>query len=493
MQYDSAIIGSGMAGLSAAITLAQAGKKVVLITKKKLVSSATNLAQGGIAGVLSKIDTVEKHVEDTMIAGIFHNKKNAVTYMAQHSLEAVEWLLRTGVPFATLDGELQLTREGGHSMRRIAYVGDYTGKAIEQTLVQQCKKEKNITIRTESFAIDLIIKDKKCVGVEVAENSTLRTQSIFANSVIIATGGIGQLYSHTTNPTISTGDGIAMAYRAGAKIKDMEFIQFHPTAFTHKGKTKFLLSEALRGEGAYLRNDKGERFMERYDKRKELAPRDIVARAIFAEEKNGPVYLDLRHLDSHEVHTRFPTLTAGLKKFKLDLAKDLISISPAAHYLCGGIQVNLKGETDIKNLFAFGEVAYTGVHGANRLASNSLLEAVVFAREITKQIIITEKINNYIHKTKNIKLLNPTPTEKKLIQKVRNILKKTMWDFVGVIRTKQELEKAIAVIEILQSKVDTCKNSILKIETANMLLTAQIITKEALQRSTSLGCHYRTN
>lgn len=490
MTYDSIIVGSGIAGLSAAITLARSGKKVALVTKKKLVSSATNYAQGGIAAVLSKIDSVEKHVNDTLVAGSFHNKKSAVTFMAKESKSAVEWLLNLGVPFATLDGELQLTREGGHSMRRIAYVGDYTGKAIEHTLVMRTKKETNITILSDTHVVELLVKNNRCIGVEVASELDKVSSSLFADSVILASGGAGQVYSHTTNPRISTGDGIAMAKRAGAKISDMEFIQFHPTAFTHKGKTKFLLSEALRGEGAYLRNNRGERFMKKYDSREELAPRDIVARAIYAEEKNGPVYLDLRHLDAGEVHTRFPSLTARLKKYKLDLARDLITISPAAHYLCGGVAVNIHGETTIKNLFAAGEVSCTGVHGANRLASNSLLEAVVFSREITKTIIADKSKRVIETKNTHQKISFLTTKEKKWIKQIRTKLQETMWQYVGVIRTTLELTKALRELDELRKECKMLPESLLKVETNNMIDVSEIITKASLRRKKSLGCHF---
>lgn len=489
--YDVAIIGSGIAGLSCALTLAQNNKRVVLITKKHLIASATNYAQGGIAAVLSQLDSVKTHIEDTLIAGAHHNKIEAVKQMAEEGKMAVEWLLECGVPFATLSGELQLTREGGHSMRRIAFVGDYTGKAIEQTLVRRCRKEKNITILTDTFASNLYIKKGICHGVEIGQTGSKKTTLITAEAVVIATGGVGQVYAHTTNPRISTGDGIAMAYRAGAKVRDLEFMQFHPTAFIYKGKTKFLLSEALRGEGAILRNSNAVAFMKNYDTRKELAPRDIVARAIFQEEKTGPVYLDLRHLDYHMVHARFPTLSTLVARYGLDLAQDLIPISPAAHYMCGGIEVTLHGETNIKNLYCFGEAAYTGVHGANRLASNSLLEAVVFARSVSKTLVKTNRAQKIkIHFTSR-PLHHLSLKEMKNIHTIQQKLRKIMWNNVGVVRTHAELITASNGIKSLITELAKNKTSILSIETNNMLTVALLITKAARARPTSLGCHYR--
>ncbi len=501
-RFDVIIVGSGIAGLSSALSLAQTGKKVLLATKKHLVAAATNFAQGGIAGVLSSIDSVEKHVTDTMIAGADHNKKSAVRTMAIRSSDAVNWLLDLGVPFATKDGELALTREGGHSVRRIAFVGDYTGKAIEQKLVSACKKNPNITIWTDAFVADLLIEKGKCSGVEIICKNAKTSSIVVSDAVIIATGGAGQLYSHTTNPAISTGDGIALAQRAGAKLTDMEFIQFHPTAFLFSGKTQFLLSEALRGEGAYIVNSRGERFMKRYDKRLELAPRDIVARAIYEESKKGPVYLDLRHLHAQEVRARFPTLTRDLKKFKLDLATDLIPIGPAAHYLCGGIAVNLKGETGVSGLFAFGEASYTGVHGANRLASNSLLEAVVFAKTVSetlgrgrkmtsdnKQMISKiQRINFKPHKVDSL-----TTSEKQMIGKLRRQLKKTMWENVGVVRTHEGLMSAQKTVTALQRELTTKMShhsfAPVVIETHNLFTVALAVITAALKRKKSLGCH----
>lgn len=376
-------------------------------------------------------------------------------------------------------------------MRRIAYVGDFTGKAIEHTLTKRCKKEKNITIFIDTFAVKILVDSAGAYGVEVATQNSTRTNSIYADTIILATGGAGQVYEHTTNPTISTGDGIAMAHSLGAQIHDMEFVQFHPTAFTHKGKTKFLLSEALRGEGAYLKNNRDERFMQKYDTRKELAPRDIVARAIYEEEKNGPVYLDLRHLNPDEVHTRFPSLTEKLKKYSLDLARDLIPISPAAHYLCGGVVVDLHGRTSVKNVYAFGEVTCTGVHGANRLASNSLLEAVVFARAATKDILLVHKRKNRPKNEKHTHLKIPNSSEVRLVRTYRKNIKKIMWECVGVVRTKENLEQALLRLLEIQNSVAQMPQSLLKIETQNMIVSALLITKAALNRKTSLGCHYR--
>ncbi|MBP9717822.1 L-aspartate oxidase [Candidatus Gracilibacteria bacterium] len=488
--YDAVVIGSGIAGLNSALRLADRGAHVAIITKKKLATTATNYAQGGIAAVLAESDTVEAHVEDTLIAGSYHNKKSAVHYMVAHSKEAVERLAELGVPFATHDGALLLTREGGHRARRIAFVSDYTGKAIESVLVHQVRNHKNISLFEHTFAHELLVEKNVCKGVIIFAEG--RYHVMQAEAVILATGGAGQTYSHTTNPVISTGDGYAMAQRAGAQLYDMEFVQFHPTAFYFKGKPRFLISEAVRGEGAYLCDAKGERFMHRYDKRLELAPRDIVSQSIFNELKKGPMYLDMRHHGEKELATRFPQISSKLLHYGYHFGKDLIPITPAAHYMCGGVKVDLYGQTKVKNLFAYGEVAYTGVQGANRLASNSLLEALVFSNRIV------EKITTRSHATKKkllgITIPRFTPLSKKQVSqctRIRTQLKKTMWQEVGIVRRPHELKNALQKIETLQKSVSTLPqfNPTVR-ELLNLLMTAQTITKAALQRKTSLGCHF---
>ncbi|MBT4055835.1 L-aspartate oxidase, partial [Candidatus Peregrinibacteria bacterium] len=371
------IIGSGIAGLNFALHAAKKGH-VTILTKKKVAESNTNYAQGGIAGVLDKLDSANQHIEDTFNAGARHGKKKAIKFMVEKSKEAITRLIELGVEFEKEHGKLKLTREGGHSHRRIAYVGDYTGQEIENILIKRVREHPNIEIVENAFALDLLKKRKTIYGASFTKNNNI--DYIFADAVILATGGIGQLYQHTTNPKITTGDGIAMAIRAGATTKDLEFTQFHPTALNKRRTPLFLLSETLRGEGAKLKNTTGARFMHKHSpKLKELASRDIVARAIYSESKDGPVTLDISHKSRDFLKKRFPKIYAELRKYKLDLAKDLIPVIPAAHYTCGGIKTNLKGRTNLNRLFAFGEAACTGVHGANRLASNSLLEALVFS------------------------------------------------------------------------------------------------------------------
>jgi L-aspartate oxidase len=477
--YDYIVVGSGIAGLNFAINAAKKGK-VLIVTKKKIIESTTNYAQGGIAGVMDQLDNFDKHIKDTLNAGAYHNNKKAVEYMVKNAPFQITKLLNFGVPFAKKDNKLLLAKEGGHSERRIAYVGDHTGNAIEKTLIRNVKNNKNIDIWENSFAIDLLVKNNVCYGLKVLKNQ--KVDSVYAGAVVLATGGLGQIYKFTTNPKISTGDGVAMAARAGAKLEDLEFIQFHPTALTIKNKKRFLLSEALRGEGALLINSKGERFMKKYDKRKELAPRDIVARAIYNELKNGRVFLDISHKDATYLKKRFPTIYEEVKKKGMDITKEPIPVSPAAHYSCGGIKVNLKGQTSIRNLYAFGETACTGVHGANRLASNSLLEAIVFSSNVPK-ININKKFSSF----------NDKNTKSRNIEVNSNILKNiknSMWQNVGIIREKKNLLKTYNELIKLKKTFILNKFTVKNLETRNILDCAIEITNAALKRKKSLGCHY---
>ncbi len=508
-QPDFLIIGSGIAGLNFALNIAEFGK-VLVITKKRTVHSSTNRAQGGIAAVLDKTDDFETHVKDTLTAGAFHNNRSAVEFMVKKGPEAIHKLIDLGVNFAHHDGELILTREGGHNKRRIAFVGDYTGKEIEAALVKNVKSNPNITVWEHATAIDLITEKDTCTGITIMKDQKILTLN--PKSVIIATGGIGQLYSHTTNPQISTGDGLAMGIRAGINTQDLEFIQFHPTALSLKKKETFLLSEALRGEGAYIRNEAGRRFMKGKHRLAELAPRDIVSRAIYEEMKEGAVYLDLRHLDAKGTKIRFPQIYTTLLKQNLDITQDLIPISPAAHYICGGLKVNKKGQTCIKNVYAFGEVAYTGVHGANRLASNSLLEALVYSNEVSKDI----QKSVHVHKKRtpsctesctkstasgNVRKPSSTPKykqnspqENKFITQVKHTLQRIMWEHAGIIRTTKKLKEGIEKIHELQTSLDTkFKPNITNeklLEIRNMLTAAEAIIKAAAKRKHNLGTHH---
>lgn len=510
--FDVIVIGSGISGLNFALRAAENGERVLVITKKKIAQSGTNFAQGGIAAVLSKVDDFKRHVQDTLVAGCFHNKKRAVEYMVKHGPIAITRLIELGVPFATHHGELLLTREGGHSSRRIAFVSDYTGQAIERVLVSKARKNPHITLLEHTFAVDLLMKKRICYGVQILRGK--KFENVYANFVVLATGGIGQLFARTTNPNISTGDGLAMAARAGCQFRDLEFVQFHPTCFISSAiaqagnprdpafawparsrraladrATMFLISEAVRGEGAYLRNSKGERFMKKIHKLAELAPRDIVSRAIFHEEQSGPVFLDLRHKTRKELETRFPQIYQKLKSYGLDMEKDLIPISPAAHYLCGGIAVNLRGETGIKNLYAFGEVSGTGVHGANRLASNSLLEALVFSDRILR--IKKSRAPGRISFPKT-KWQSLTSHEKTKLAAIRKTLKKTMWECVGIVRSTKLLKQALYTLAALKMEIPKKANQKI-LELKNMISAAALITKAALARRKSLGCHFRVD
>jgi L-aspartate oxidase len=478
MQPDFIIIGSGIAGLNLALNLSEQGK-VLVVTKKKAVDSNTNRAQGGIAAVLAKTDDFQKHVEDTLEAGCHHNNKKAVEFVIKKGPSVIRKLIKLGLDFSTSNDRIDLGKEGGHSERRIAHVGDFTGREIEKILVKKVKENPNIKVWENTFAMELIVKNGKCHGVQIIKKKKI--ENIYASAVIIATGSIGQIYKYTTNSRISTGDGIAMAVRAGCKVKDLEFIQFHPTVLDKNINPRFLLSEALRGEGAVLVNEKGEKFMSKYHKKGSLASRDIVTLAIYKEHKEGKVYLDMTEQSPKSIKVRFPNIYKQLKKYGLDLRKEKIPVSPAVHYSCGGIKVDLHGQTCIKNLFAVGEVTCTGVHGANRLASNSLLEALVFSNEIKTHI--SPK------KTQKPPFQKPEITEEKVL-KIRKELKEIMWKYAGAIRTPEKLKKLIKKIEQLEKLMPkTQKTNITLAETRNMLLSGKLIAKSALKRNESLGCH----
>ena len=523
--FDFIVIGSGIAGLNTALILSSYGK-VLIVTKKKLNDSSTNLAQGGIAAVLKKGDSDASHIRDTLNAGYHHNKKSAVKLLVKNGAQAVETLSKLGVKFDKHDtGELISSYEAAHSSARIVHATDFTGREFEKILIANVLKKKNIEIWENTAAIDLIVKQpsdipsplkgtdersegvrllakrgkgqdedekqpkyKQCYGIQVLKNK--RIENIFSRAVVLATGGIGQLYQWTTNPPVATGDGIAIAYRAGAKLKDLEFIQFHPTALAEATSPLLLLSEALRGEGAILTNAKHERFMQKYHPKAELAPRDVVSRAIFQEQKKGQIFLDISHLKRAFILKRFPNSTRELKKRGFDLTKEQIPVTPAAHFLCGGIATDLYGRTSIKNLFAYGETAATGVHGANRLASNSLLEGMVFPEQI-KQCIdeLPKKIlvpSPYYLVPKKI----PSPYH--LVPKtIRTEVRQIMWQYVGIIRNKRGLETAYKKLKKLQKEIEKFDrvNSEL-LETHNMLTVALLITKAAQKRKKSLGTHF---
>ncbi|MCF7846404.1 MAG: L-aspartate oxidase, partial [Candidatus Peribacteraceae bacterium] len=451
--------------------LAEKGE-VVLATKKNLLESSSRFAQAGVAAVRNfKWDSFEEHFADTLTAGCGINDKKAVLFLVENSPKLVDWLEKeVGVKFRK-----EPTREAAHSHSRVWNTNDSTGETIEKALAKKVRATPRVRILEKTTLLDLILKNKVCRGAWLSVGG--KVKALFASKVILATGGFGQLFAKSTNPEVSAGDGIAAAYRAGAKLKDLEFIQFHPTALVGKQTRLTLLSESLRGEGAVLRNSRGERFLPSYHKAAELAPRDVVARAIFAELKNGPVFLDFTRADAKFLSQRFPLIWSEVKKAGFNLAKDLIPIFPVAHYSCGGVRVNLRGETSVKNLLAVGEVARTGLHGANRLASNSLAEALVFGKFLGTSLKPSS--------AKEFEVVPPkytfSPSEDRT---VRKIVRDLMWKRVGIVRTQKGLQEAVGALSKLNPKSFAAKN---------ISLVAKLVAKAALARKKSLGTHYVEN
>jgi L-aspartate oxidase len=492
LKTDFLVVGSGIAGLNFALNVAKYGS-VTVATKKEIIESNTNLAQGGIAAVTRKEDSVQLHIKDTLSVGSGLSNKHVVKILAEKGPEAIRNLISFGVNFDKENDKLHLTTEGGHSIARVLHSGDSTGREIEHSMTKCIRESKNIKVFENCFAIDIIIKSSKCCGGRILDIKNKEAIDIFAHVTVLATGGIGYVYLNTTNPEIATGDGIAMAFRAGAKIEDMEFVQFHPTTLNKVGAPHFLISEALRGEGAILVDEKGKRFMVRYDEMGELAPRDVISRAIFNELKKGVVYLDIRHKDENFVLDRFPMIHQECLKYGIDITRDLIPVSPAAHYICGGIKTNEYGETTIANLLAFGECACTEVHGANRLASNSLLESVVFTSLGAKKA--KKYLNNKIETSPSKQ--REKATSKSTPQRLRNVetnLRKAMWDCVGIVRSGENLGYMLRMLKQLERKLDTFgkgRSNVRFFELKNMVAVANLITNAAHIRQESRGTHYR--
>jgi L-aspartate oxidase len=484
------IVGAGIAGLRAAIELCETGR-VLVVTKEALGESNTNYAQGGIAVAMGGDEDVSLHLEDTIRAGDGLVDREAAQVLVEEGPLRVEELLRWGTGFDRENGELMLTREGAHSRNRILHAnGDATGAEIGRSLLAHAREQKNITLLEWTTTVDLIVEDGAVAGA-VLLDAAGELVAVRARAVLLASGGAGQVYSDTTNPAVATGDGIAMAWRAGAEISDMEFYQFHPTALSLPNVPRFLLSEALRGEGAYLRNERGERFMERYHPLLELAPRDVVARAITREGMGPkgeplPMYLDMRHVKGIDLHKRFPGISAFLSQFGLELSRDLIPVRPAAHYLMGGVRTDADGRTSLARLYAAGEVACTGVHGANRLASNSLLEGLVFGARAASAMREAGAVETDRASLVREYAAAPAKNEAGLLKK----LQLAMWQDAGLLRDSAGLEAVRQELEHLRTAPAAERSSL---ELANLHAVAELVVISALAREESRGAHYRND
>jgi len=525
MKFDVAIVGSGLAGLSVALHLAQT-RKVAIISKRALLDGASNWAQGGIAAVLDSGDSHDQHIADTLVAGAGLCDEAATRYIVEHGREAIEWLIEQGVPFtrdATAELGFHLTREGGHSQRRIIHAADATGHAVQVTLEQKVRAHPNISLFEQHCAIDVITSDKltgrvgqggvhggtphlvgqpRCHGLYVQDEKSGKVLTFEAEHTVLATGGAGKVYLYTTNPDTATGDGIAMAWRAGCRVSNMEFIQFHPTCLYHPYAKSFLITEAIRGEGGLLKLPKeagaaaGTRFMPAHDERGELAPRDVVARAIdFEMKKRGLDYvdLDISHQSPEFLKEHFPTIYARCLELGIDITREPIPVVPAVHFTCGGVVTDLAGRTDIPGLYAVGETACTGLHGANRLASNSLLECVVVGRACASQIAAAPRVDNPVLPPWDESRVT-NADEEVVIAHNWDELRRFMWNYVGIVRTTKRLERAQHRIKLLKEEIDEYYRNFRithdLLELRNLVDVASLIVNSALSRRESRGLHY---
>ena len=495
-QFDVLIIGSGAAGLMSSIQLSK-NLSVAVIAKDKILEGSSYYAQGGISAVLDPDDNFESHITDTMNTGFHLGNKASIKFMVEQAPQAIIDLEKTGVKFSNINNKYDLTTEGGHSSNRVAHVADKTGQSIQVNLLAHAKKYKNITLFEEYVAVDLIVQDNCCYGSYVLDKNTKEVLTFSSKKTILATGGASKSYLYTSNPDTSTGDGIAMAYRAGCEITNMEFTQFHPTCLFHPHAKSFLISETLRGEGAKLILPDGQEFMHKYDERLELAPRDIVARAIDNEMKVHGfdcVYLDFSFKEAEWIKTRFPTITQRCSELGIDISKDPLPVVPAAHYTCGGVDTNIDAQSNINNLYAVGEVAHSGVHGANRMASNSLLECIVFAKSCAEHINASS-LDFLSHDIPRWDDSRVAPSkEKVVIAHLWHEIRLIMWNFVGIVRSNNRLKSAYFKIQQINKEVDeyyrlyTVTEDL--IELRNLAQTSKIIVESALSRKESRGLHF---
>jgi len=514
-ETDFLVIGSGVAGLNFALKAARAGR-VTIITKKRVEKSNTALAQGGVAAVLSKDDSFDLHVRDTLEAGVGLCRKDVVEMVVRKAPDMIQNLVEKGARFSLKKGSdrlLALGQEGGHSRKRIVHAHDLTGKEIEDVLVEHAQKDPRITILEDHTAVNLICRstsigseqyvtrrEKDCCGAYVLNNATGLVETFHAGITLISAGGAGKVYLYTSNPDIASGDGIAMAYRAGASVANLEFVQFHPTCLFHPEAKNFLISEAVRGEGAILKDARGNEFMAKYSSDRELACRDVVARAIDNEMKkqgDDSVFLDITHKDPEFIKKRFPNIYATCLKFGIDMTKEPIPVVPAAHYMCGGIKTDKWGATDIKRLYAAGESAFTGLHGANRLASNSLMEALVFSDLAGTRAVEEFEPLDYESETKPLPWddVGTTDSDEAIVVTHNwDEIRRMMWNYVGIVRTDKRLTRALRRIRNIQEEIheyywDFRVTSDLA-ELRNLATVAELVIRSALARKESRGLHY---
>ena len=503
-QFDTLIVGSGLAGLSLALKLADS-QKVAVITKKSLLEGASAWAQGGIAAVLTTEDSFDKHIKDTQIAGAGLCDPQTTRFVVENGAAAIDWLIQQGVPFSrdsNNESGYHLTREGGHSQRRIIHAADATGQAVQETIANKVIAHPNITLLEHYNAIDLITgsklgrNDNHCYGAYALNSLSEEIITIAARNTVLATGGAGKVYLYTTNPDTATGDGIAMGWRAGCRVANMEFIQFHPTCLYHPHEKSFLISEAVRGEGGILKLPDGTRFMPWHDQRAELAPRDVVARAIdFEMKKRGLdcVYLDISHQPVEFLLEHFPNIYRRCMELGINIARQPIPVVPAVHFTCGGLLVDQQGRTDVPNLYAIGETSYTGLHGANRLASNSLLECLVYA-ESSAQDILNNPSGSILSLPQWDESKVTDADEAVVISHNWDELRRFMWDYVGIVRTTKRLERAQHRIRLLHEEINEYYSNFHVtsdlLELRNLVLSADLIVKSALSRHESRGLHY---